>query len=402
MAAPGALTVPTLAATPTTPSAGKQSLFCDNTTARRTKAVDEAGVVKTFDERYLANYLRNSDLRFAQRQQPGSATTYSNLTGRAISADGWGVTNENASVQYIRAATSSSPETGLQSATYGTWSKITNTGKIVLSQVIENTDSMPTRGRVVRFQVSLKASASKTMKIAVIQNKAAATANAIAATFISAFGANNVDPTLGTNLGFLAPVAGVTGDNCTADTNSFICSVTTSWQRFGGCVTVPTDLKNLIVVVWTDTQFAAADTFSMSQASLTDGYEIQDFNTLPYQMEMYRCLRFYCKSFSIDQNPTQAVGVNSGEIRSIAGKAGALAEFIPINFQVEMISAPAVTLYSPASANTTARDITAAADSAATTATGFNVRNGYISFNGAAGTAVGNLLGIHYSADSEI
>jgi hypothetical protein len=398
MAQPGALTLPDT----TLPSAAPTDKCCLGLQDFTLAYVNDDGVTNLLRARFNPNILRNADLRFAQRQVPGTLTTYSATAGRSITADGWGVTNENASIQYIRTATSSAPESNLKAATYGTWSKITSTGKIILSQVIENTDAMPLRSTLCRFQVKMKASAAKTIKIAVVQLNSAGTANTMPATFISAFGANNVDPTLGTNLAYIAPQSGITGDNCTLDTNSFICNVTTSWQRFGGVFLMPSDLKNIIVLIWTDVQFAAADTLSVSECSFGPGQEIQDFDTQPYQSEMNRVQRFFSKSFSIDQNPTTAVGVNTGEKRGVAGKTTTGTDFIAIEYPVEMRSAPTVTTYSPASANATARDITAGADSGAVTVTGNTVKNCYLSFAGNAGSAVGNLFGCHYSADAEI
>jgi hypothetical protein len=387
---------------PSAGATGKHKIFLDIADSRL-KVLSSAGVLRTLDERLnLGNFLRNGEWTLAQRQTPATPTTYSNTTGRSYTADGWTVTNENASVQYFRTGTTNAPESGLQAFAYGNFTKITNQGKIVVSQVIEAAETLPLRGRIARFQVLLKASASKTLKIAVAQLTSAGTANTLPATFISAFGGNGVDPTLGTNLAFVAPLAGVSGDGCTADTNSFICSVTTSWGRFGGCVTVPTNCLNIIVLVWTDTQFLANDQFSISQASLTDGYEIQDYAPVPLSVELLRCQRYYAKSFAIDTGPAQAVGLGTGEVRAITGKTTTSTGYIPIRWPVQMRAAPTVTTFSPVSANATARDITGSLDSGAVTVNRTDASGCDISFAGNASSAVGNLFGIHYTADAEI
>ncbi len=389
---------------PSLPAAGKQELWTDSSD-RKPKILDEYGVLKTLANLYLPNYLRNSGMWFAQRQAPGTLTTYSNTTGRSIAADGWGVTNENTSVQYIRVDSSGAVETGLQSRFYGTFSKITTTGKIVLSHVIEGQDACQIRGRTVRFQVQMKASAAKTIKIGVVQNAAAATIDTIASTFVSAFGANTVDPTLGANLSWLVPKTGVAGDNCTATANNFSCAVTTAWQRFGGVVDVPTNCKNLIVVIITDSQFAAADSVSITQASLTDGYEIQDWSPLPYQQELERCQRFYCKTFNVDVLPAASVGALTGESRvpSPVTASTAFAVAVPWLFPVRMRIAPTVAKFNPAAAGVEARNQTLNTDCTSTS----------ISANGEAGCVWGattpgstvtgaNIIGLHITADAEI
>lgn len=389
-------------AAPSAPAAGKATKFIDAN--GRPCVLDATGVLSIMVNRDLPNFIRNSGLWFAQRQVPGTLTTYSNTTGRAITADGWGVTNENASVQFIRTDTSGAFETGLQARNYGTWSKITTTGKFVLSQVIEGADVANFRGRTTRFQCWLKASASKTIKIAVAQLTSAGTIDTMPATFISAFGANSVDPTLGTNLSYLAPKAGVTGDNCTAGTNAFSCAVTTAWQKFGGVVDVPTTAKNVVVLVFTDSQFVAADSLSMSQASFTDGYEIQDWNPRPYQEEMESVMRFYQKSFNIDTNPAQNVGVNTGEFRFTSAVAASIAfAGVGYTFPVRMRVAPVtLTLYNPAAANAQIRNVTLSTDTTGAAATANGEQGFYVGGTTPASTAAGNSLAVHWSADAEL
>lgn len=384
-----------------TPAAGKAISGVESTN-RRPYVLDDKGVLNILSSRGLTNVLRNAGMWFAQRQAPGTLTTYSNTTGRAFTADGWAVTNENASIQYIRTDTNAAPETGLQARYYGTYSKITNAGKIVISQMLEGTKTMSLRGRTVRFQVWLKASALKTIKIAVIQLNSSGTIDTLPATFISAFGANGVDPTLGTNLAYLAPKSGVSGDNCTAGANAFSCSVTTSWQRFGGVVDVPTNCKNVLVLIWTDTQFAAADSVSMSQASLTDGYEIQDYSPQDLVTELQYCQRFYCKSFSVDTNPVQNAGL-AGSVRGSVAVAGAVAApDAYIRFPVNMRANPTMTYFNPSAANAFLRNVTAGTDATAT-ATGTAGDTGLdVSATGLAAWTVAQSTAVHYTADAEL
>lgn len=390
-------------AAPSTPSSGNGSLFLD--TEGRAKVLDATGVLKTLSDSARFNWLRNSGFWFAQRQAPGTLTTYSTTTGRAFTADGWAVTNENASVQYIRTDTQAAPESGLQGRFYGTYSKITANGKIVVSQCLEGGDAIALRGRTVRFQIWAKASVSTVLRLGMVQLTSAGTIDTLPATYISAFGGSAVDPTLGTNLSYIAPKSGVTPDNGTINGNAVDVTATTAWQRFGAVFDVPSNCKNILASVWSNAQVGTGASFSLSQCSLSDGYELQDWVPAVYSQELRRVQRYYQKSFLVDTLPAQNVGLNTGEIRGVAGKAGAVANagFIAIQYLQPMRATPTTnTLYNPAAANALARNVTGAADMGATAITGATANNFYAAVTGVAATAVGDLIAIHYTSDAEI
>jgi len=393
-------------AAPATPAAGKTTVFVDSAD-RYLKTIDEKGVLGAVGDHELFNWLRNSGFWWAQRQAPGSAVTYSSTTGRAICADGWGITNENASATYQRVDTVSAAEAGLGGRFYGTLLKITSAGKLCLSQVVEANDTGVLRGQTVRVQVWLKqqVAANPVLRLGLIQNTAAGTADAPTAAWMSAMGGAGTDPTLAANLAYITPKAGVAGDNCTVNGNAVDCTLTGAWQRFGAVFDVPAGAKNLIVAVWSSGQFAATNGFSISQASLTTGYEIQSWNPLETATELQRVQRFYEKSFLLDTAPAQNVGVNTGEVLGVAGKAGAVANsgFIAIRYVTPKVKAPATNVvYNPAAANALARNITGAADMGTTTITGAGIQQFYLAITGVAATTVGDLIAIHFSSDAEL
>jgi len=389
---------------PATPTAGKTTDFIDS--SGRLSSLNSTGVLNVHTARVLSNVVRNSGFWFAQRQAPATATTYSNTTGRSISADGWGITNENASTQFARVDTQGAVETGLQGRFYGQFTKITAAGKVIVSQAIEGQEAISLRGRSVRIQAWLKSvvAASQTVKMAVVQLTAAGTIDALPGTFITAFGGGGVDPTLGTNLAYLPPRAGVSGDNCTAGTNSFSCAVTTTWQRFGGVVDVPATSKNLVIMIWSDNQLAATNGVSIAQVSLTDGFEIQDWAPCCYIDELQRVQRFFCKTFNIDVAPATNVGLNTGELKWTKVVAGATVTRSPEwRFPVRMRVAPATnTLFSPGSTVNQVRDETAGADCTGSAIVSGGESSLAVTATGAAGTTAEGLLGVHLSADAEL
>lgn len=390
-------------AEPATPASAKADMFVDSAD-RFLKLKDSKGVLGLVGDHELPNFVRNSGFWFAQRQAPGTLTTYSNTSGRAISADGFGITNENASVQYIRVDTSGGAETGLQGRYYGTFSKITNTGKIIVSQVLEGNDAVALRGRTVRLQAWIKASGAMTINLALVQLTSAGTLDTIPSTFISAFGAAATDPTLGTNLSYIAPKSTVTPDNGTIDGNHVELAATTAWQRVGACFDVPAGAKNLVLMIYSDGQVTqTTGSFSVSQVSLTDGYEIQNWAPLDYGTELNRVQRFYEKTFAIDQQPTTAVGINTGELKHVALGNSVVITSIYWQFKVQKRAAPGtLTTYSPASANAEARNITDSADCSSTSINVNGVSGARIQTTGSAAAAIGEHIGVHASVDAEL
>jgi hypothetical protein len=389
---------------PATPASGKSAVFCDST--GRLAKIDDKGAIAFVGDADLNNYLQNSGFWFAQRQTPGTNTAYSSTAGRAMSANRWGITNENASVNFQRVDTGGAPETGLQGKYYGNFTKITSAGKIVVTQVVEARDAQSLRGRTVRFQLWMKADSARTVRLGLVQLQSAAADDTIPATYISAFGGTGTDPTLGTNLAYIAPKAGVTPDNCTVNGNACDCSVTTAWQRFGAVFDVPSTCKNVIVSVWSNAQVTAASgIISLAQASLTDGYEVQDWAPLDVAEELRNCQRFYCKTFPIDTAPAQNGGTTDS-VRCILGFAGAtaLAAVLHWRYPVVMRAAPTtVVTYNPGAANAQVRQTSGtAADLTATATQNVGATSLDVTATGAAGGLVGNQASVHISADAEI
>lgn len=387
-------------AVPATPAADKGEIFVDTDTERPRYIGDDGFVSNLTGDGRDWNGIINGEMGFAQRQAPGTLTTYSNTTGRAYGADRWGVTNENASVQYIRTDTSGAIEAGLQARYYGNWSKITTTGKIVLSQVIEGSNCHHLRGRKVRLQMKLKASATKTIRIGLLQLAAAGTLDTIPATFASAFGANTVDPTWGTNLAAITPLA---PENATIRGAGIDCVVTTAWQRFGAVFSVPTDFKNLVVVVYTDSQFVAADVLKMSEVGIYDGPEIRQWATRAQGLDQMKCQRYYAKSFNIDTLPAQNAGL-AGSVRGWVSIAGAVAGVHGgIRFPVPMRVAPAtLVFFNPSAANAFLRNTTAATDATATSGTSTSEQGVEVTATGLAAWTVAQSAAVHYTADAEL
>lgn len=348
------------------------------------------------------NLLLNGGFKLARRQNPASLTTYANATGRTYCADRWAVTTENASVQYRTIDTSGTPESNLNARWYGRFKKITSNGKLIVTQVVPGEDTMALRGRTIRVSIRMRyaVAGSMTVRLGLLQLANAGTLDTIPATFVSAFGAASTDPTWGTNLALVTPVL---KENATIASNALTCVLTSGFRRYGGSFVVPSDCKNLVVVVWTNGQLAVNDQLEMSEASLTDGDDIMVWTPRPEGMELTLCQRFCCGTFSEGTGPAQNLGVNTGEFIFLANAAGANPESSgTFRYPVTMRAAPTVTTYNPAATSAQVRDETAAANCTGVGTANVTDAALRITCTGAAGTAVGGLLGLHLLLEAEI
>ena len=158
---------------------------------------------------------------------------------------------------------------------------------------------------------------------------------------------------------------------------------------------------------WTPVGTAGADdSFSIDSVQLEimpDAIQgASPFERLNFAEQLLLCQRHFSKSFLYGTAPVQNAGVNTGELSGIAGKATTGAFWLPHRFRTPMRVAPTVTFYNPAVANAQARDETAAADCASTATANLNAEGFQVTGTGNAGSAVGNLIGVHFTADAGI
>lgn len=385
-----------------TPAAGKSDLFHDSADGHL-KRVRDTGSTDTVSEdgRRLRSVITNPEFAYAQRQVNTTATTYSSTSTRTWSADRWSHVNENASMQFQTVDTVAAPEAGLQARFYGRFVKTTSQGKLEIFQFIEAREAAPLKSRVVR--VSIKAKnivGSHTLRLGLLDVNAGATADATGSGIISAHGAAGVDPTFsGTNTQYLTPLT--CESTGTISGNGVSCVLSSSWQRFSATFLVPSTCQNLSLFVWTDDRPAANDVFALSEMMLTPGEEIIEYFPPDPVEDFDRCLRYYQKTFALNVAPAQSAGVGS-EFIFQAGKATAVTQYAPTyRFQRPMRIAPTATTFNPSAGNAQVRDVTAGADTTATTVQQTTDRALTLNFTGAAGTAVGNQMAVNLTLDAE-
>jgi hypothetical protein len=264
---------------------------------------------------------------------------------------------------------------------------------------------MHLRGRTVRIQAKMKFSvaAAMTIRFGLLQLTNAGTVDTIPAPFISAFNGGGTEPTLGTNLSYIAPKTGLTPENSAIVTNGIECVLTANWVRYSGVFDIPVNCKNLVLVFWSNGQLAANDELNIAEVGVYDGYEIRDWFPRIQGDQFARCQRYYCKSFAPDTAPVQNGGV-AGAIRTMVATAAAVttSSTLGVRFPVSMVKAPTLTFYNPAAANAFMRNIPAATDATATSAANTTTEGTDVNATGIAAWTVGQELKVHYAADASL
>lgn len=392
------------------PAVGRSLIYPDSADFGRTKILRPEGLIYPGSVTGPnKNYLINSGFEFAQRQTPGTLTSYFALgSARHNTSDGWQSTPENTNAQYQRVDTggSGTGESGLNARYYGKWKKISTVGKLHVYQNIENVHMANIRGHKVRFQVKLRYSVATNMvvRLMCIQlTSSAASSESYPSTFISAHNGGGIDPTMGTNVAYVTPETG-SAENGVIVGSGITCELSNSWVRYSGVWTVPSTCRNVGFMVVSNDQFQINDEINVAEPGVYDGPSVADWNPPTSMDEYLRCARYFQKTFSINIAPVQAAGVTTGCLTGILGKAGAtaLAAQLQWRYRVPMRTIPTnVLLFNPASANGEIRQVSGtASDLTGSAVSNSTSESADITATGVATGAVGDQVAIHATADA--
>lgn len=333
-----------------------------------------------------ANLLINGGFDLAQRQAPATFTT---IATDKYGPDRWRISSQTASLQYKRVDTDGALEAGLASRYYGQFKQITGAGKFLVCQPLEGMVTAPLRGRNLALSVALKASAAKTVQVAILELTSAGTTDAIPATLVPTWNGNTVIPTFATNVTFTSgPVV-----------------LGTTWSTYTATNNVGATTKNLMLAIWTDSQFAANDTLSIGQAGLWDAATAAAWLPRPPAAELALAQRYFEKSYDVDTGaPTNTAipGLTNFPSKTVMANADNLGGIV---FKVAKRIIPVVTVYSYTASTTSKMSDAGGADLAAGSGTpDFLGRNGCCVRNssGATLTPAGGGFICHWGADAEL
>ena len=149
-----------------------------------------------------------------------------------------------------------------------------------------------------------------------------------------------------------------------------------------------------------------ANFFRVTGVKMELGSEATPIQFVPFEEELARCQRYYQKSFNYATAPAQNAGSITGEATWPATAAGAVVGNSPAFPFMVPLRVPAalatVTTYNRSAANIQARNITDGADLTGTSMIQLGEKSFYFTYTGTAGTAVGEILVVHWSADAEL
>lgn len=406
----------TKVAEPSSPASNKATMYVD-TADRKLKMKDDNGVISTLNNDGLQdrNIITNGGFNIQQRFVPASTAIagVSTTTRAGQVADRWAVTASVATnLNWQQVDTGAAPETGLESRYYGSIISATAGKKVMLSQWIVNTEMAHLRGKKVRVSVKTSqkvGSEGQTFKLGLLQLNSSGTVDTSPAFLSGAWSTTTgVDPAWGTNLAAITPDAAPTGENGTITGSYLEILSTLAWKRSSAVFTVPTNARNLVVVLFSNTTGGTTDNLSVAEFQLTQGPDVVDYKEPPIAETLTRCQMFFSKSFPLAVTPVAAVAVATGGngATSTITRAGAtaLASYINIQFPIKMRTTPTLTLFTPVGAGAVPYRISGTTPAVQTTAatTGVLDTGAVVSSTGDAAGVVGDLVGVHWTADAEI
>lgn len=405
----------TKSAAPPTPPANKLHVYADSAD-KKLKTIDDAGVINVLvnDGLQDRNIITNGGFAIQQRMAVASTAIagLSATTRAGQVADRWAVNSSVASnLNWQQVDTGGAPELGLTCRFYGSIIAASAGKKVLLSQVIINAEMAHFRGQKVRVSIktSQKVGAEgQTLKLGLLHLTQAGTADVMPSPFLSSFPtATGSDPVWGANLAPIAPDASPAAENGTVVGNFLNFTSSLAWKRASAVFTVPSNARNLVIVLFSDATGGATDNISVAEAQLTQGLEILEYREPPIAETLLRCQRFFCKSFPLAVVPAAAVAVatgGNGEVGFI-GKAAAtaLAAVIQIRFPTRMQRTPTLTLFAPVVAGSAPYRLngTTPAIQTAPAVTGLLDMGAVVTATGDAAGAIGDMVGVHYAAEAE-
>src|SRR5574343_151483 len=264
----------------------------------------------------------------------------------------------------------------------------TTNKKFGIVQVIENQNAEYVIGDTVVFSFYAKVSSTTKLdnvKAAIVSWSS--TADSVTSDLISAWGNENVNPTLAANWTF---------ENTPAN-----LSVTTSWARYSVSAAIDTaSTTNVAVMIWSDvTDTTAGDFLYITGCQLELGSSPTTFEYRPISTEIDLCQRYYEKSFNMGNAPAQNAGA-AGASHSVQATAqSTTCYFSEVYFKTRKRIAPSsITTDNPSAANAQIRDISSAADWSGTTAVNLGETGFSLYGTTAAGSAAGYGAAIHWTA----
>jgi hypothetical protein len=241
------------------------------------------------------NKIINGDFSIAQR---GTSFTSSANNDDVYTLDRWYILSDGNDAIDVTQETTTVPTNQLTAIALDVE---TADKKFGIAQIIEQKNCVGLIGNTVTLSFKAKVSATTDLdnvKCAIVAWSG--TADTVTSDIISAWGAEGTNPTL---------IADATYENTPANLN-----VTTSYATYSVTANVDTaSTKNIIVFIWSDvTTVATGDFLYITDVQLEAGTTASDFEFLPIDVNLARCLRyFYQIQGNASANTTLGIGFSN-------------------------------------------------------------------------------------------
>ena len=180
--------------------------------------------------------------------------------------------------------------------------------------------------------------------------------------------------------------------------------VPTTWTRFQFTFNIPTGVNEFCLIFSERgvpvTAAGANDWFDLAAVQLEAGPG-SPFELTSFDRQLFRCQRFFQKSFPYATTPAQNAG-NAGVIQYTTKVAAAQPTVVMVYPNQVMRITPVLTFFNPGAANAKWRNLSAAADSGVAAASGAGDTQFAISNPQVATDAANQLMAVHYTADADL
>lgn len=263
--------------------------------------------------------------------------------------------------------------------------------RIGLAQIAESADIRDLRAQAVAMAARVRCSASQAIRMAILEWTGAV--DAVTSDVVDAWNSATFTPG-----NFFIAGVNVIATGASTPTAATWTDLTQITGTFGA------SLNNAIVMVWTEATLAQHATLDIDQIQLEPGAACGPFARRPLGEELALCRRFYWKSFPMTTAPAQNAGTNGCLV--FPSQGASVNTRVQHAFPETMRATPAVTYFNPGAANAMARDFDAGADCSLTVTLGGSAFHSerVVSFllGAPAGSAVGNALVVHLTAEAEL
>lgn len=271
--------------------------------------------------------------------------------------------------------------------------------RIGLAQIVQNANSVFMRGRAIVLGARVRSSVAQTLRYAILEwtgSGDSVTSDVVNDWTSASYTTGNFF--LASNL--LVTAVGSLALSANAWTDLPALTGTISSELGVGRT------QNLIAVFWSESTMAQNATLDIARAQLTAGTTLPEFKNEDLAITQMRCSKYYFSSFGPGVAPVQNVGTSPRPQLSatqVVGASTAQASGILVTYPFAGLrAAGTITLYNPFAADAQARNQTKGTSCSATSVANSFLEGCIVSFTSAAGSAAGDRIIIHLTADAEL